>query len=176
MKQSFLLAAAVALLFVVSSCSKKSSNNNSNATLGSVVFNYNGSSVKMVAVADTSTGAFVVTAGGFLPGSKDTAILELTCLYYGQPYPWVAQFSGTWADTANNQGASAGLLDNTTATEFGDLSPATSNPSLAAPFTVKFSTNTGSVVTGTFAGHLYQETGNQQDSLVIANGSFNLQL
>lgn len=175
MKQSIILASAVAFLFVVSSCSKKSSNTSS-ATLGSVVFSYNGSSVKMVAVADTSTGILNITAGGLLPGSKDTAVLTLTCWYNGQTYPWIAQYSGTWTDTANVQTAGGVLWDNTQGNEFYDVNPATSSASFAAPFTIKFSSNNGSVITGTFTGHLFQQTGNQQDSVVLANGAFNVQL
>lgn len=175
MKQSIILASAVAFLFVVSSCSKKSSNTSS-ATLGSVVFSYNGSSVKMVAVADTSAGELDLTAGGTLPGSKDTAVLDLTCGYYGPNYLSIAQYNGTWTDTTVSQSAWASFLDNTTGGVFNDINPATQYPSFATPFTIRINSNNGSVVTGTFTGHLYLQNGNQQDSVVLANGAFNVQL
>lgn len=175
MKQSFFLATAVACLLVAGGCSKKSGSNSS-ATPGSVVFNYNGSTVKMAAVADTTNGYLDIVAGGLLPGSKDTAGLTLTLWYNGQTYPWIAQYSGTWTDTTNVQTAGGVLWDYTQGNEFYDVNPVTNGASLATPFTVRFSSNNGSVITGTFIGHLFQQTGNQQDSLVITNGSFNVQL
>jgi hypothetical protein len=160
-------AVAIALILFVTACSKNN-NTSSGTKLGTMTYTANDTIVTLPAVLDTSLN-FVVYSVGPLPGTKDTVTFTLTLLtnQSGQP---ISQLSGLYTDTSfSTTDLSVSYLDPGTSSFYTDN---VGNSIFLEDITSK----KNGVVTATFNGIVYLQSGNGADSIVIKNGSFSVQL
>jgi hypothetical protein len=156
--------AAMALLLSVTSCKKSSSNS---TKLGTVTFQLNGTPQTFTAEVDTTFG-ININAAGVVTGSHDT--VSLTFSLQEPVGPYASQYIGYFSDTTNMSTVSLNYADATAGSVYTD------NDNDANFLTANITTNGGGVIKGTFKGTLFLEIGSGADSLIVSNGSFDLQM
>ena len=157
-------AAVIALAFSVTSCKKSSSNNA--PKLGTVSLNVNGKPVIVNDImVDTSDLALLISGTCLLPGATDSASFEMSFFNSTSDFQ---QFKGLFADTSVNDFVTMDILDNQ-----GDQ---WQNEGVK-PTTINVTSNSGTVITGTFQGELNPTSGAvAQDSLIVTNGQFSVKI
>lgn len=157
--------AAISLLIFATSCKKNSSNSNA-PKLGTVSLDVNGKPVIVNDImVDTSDQALLIAGTCLLPGATDSASFEMSFFNSTSDFQ---QFKGLFADTSVNDFVTMNILDSQ-----GDQ---WQNEGVK-PTTINVTSNSGTVITGTFQGELNPTSGAvAQDSLIITNGQFSVKI
>jgi hypothetical protein len=164
-------AAAIALILFATACSKKSSN--SGPALGTMTMWVNDTTVTLTATVDTLQQVNI-TGVGVLPGSTDTVTLQIVLNNFFAGLSSI-QLAGMWIDTAVYGPSSDGFY-----TDPGTSSYYTQGGDGPGPgtnvFEVDVTSDNNYLLNGTFSGVLYQNNGVVNDSIIIKNGKFSVQV